>query len=357
MATLGAVLLLAGACTPVDTATVSPQAAGEPPTTLAGTAVADDPEHLFPDQVAVPVGVFVGGLVYDLSEVPARLISDLGQASLPYAGGPTVTPHGLLVATGASYDATLLLVPLEGGEPAVLATGVGHYAVSDDGSKVALSQPSQGGDVSTPSQLIEVDLVSGGILRLTEFEGFRIDGPVNAFADVVAYDGSDVLMLTGDGASGAEAAWLPDDRVVLVDEGEDTGVGDPWVSPRGGVHSSNGTLIASPGRDGDLGPPVIGVFDANGNELRRMPVEGFDGEGDWIGRVIWLDDTSLIFLGESRSNVSGPDSTYGIYECADGVTTCRLLQPINFRSLDFGQVDMFGSAADVQAFEVPDRPQ
>ena len=56
-----------------------------------------------------------------------------------------------------------------------------------------------------------------------------------------------------------------------------------------------------------------------------------------------------------ESNPSGPESIYGIYECVDKVATFGLGQPFNHRALDFGQVAMFGSAADVPAFTATER--
>src|SRR5665811_769961 len=64
------------------------------------------PGPVLPDQAVLPVMLFVNGIVYDLAEVPAPEIIDIGQSSLPYAGPPVFTEEGLLVATGESYDAT-----------------------------------------------------------------------------------------------------------------------------------------------------------------------------------------------------------------------------------------------------------
>ena len=44
--------------------------------------------------------LYVDGLVYDLSQVPAPEVIDIGQSRLPYAGPPLFTEEGLLVATG-----------------------------------------------------------------------------------------------------------------------------------------------------------------------------------------------------------------------------------------------------------------
>lgn len=91
------------------------------------------PGALLPDQAVLPVMLFVNGVVYDLSEVPAREIVDIGQSSVPYAGPPILTEEGLLSATGESYDATLNLYPANGGDPVELARGVGSFTLSPDG--------------------------------------------------------------------------------------------------------------------------------------------------------------------------------------------------------------------------------
>ena len=91
------------------------------------------PGGLLPDQMVLPVMLVVDGVVYDLSQVPAPEFIDIGQSSLPYAGPPVLTRHGLLVAAGEAYDAALTLHPAGGGDPVELARGVGSFAVSPDG--------------------------------------------------------------------------------------------------------------------------------------------------------------------------------------------------------------------------------
>lgn len=409
-------VLLAGACSEGDGATSSTLAALAPDTTgvtattpavtpppstqAPSTTVVEEPEPLFPAQVELPLGVVVGGVIYDLSRVPARQVADLGQAGLPYAGGPMVTPHGLLVATGVSYDATLILVRSEGGESILLADGVGSYTVSPDGSRVAWSQPWQGifEDAAETSLLVEADLASGEILRSTLFVGFPIEGtPTWGFADVISYVGDNVLLMTGDGAVASAAIWVPgNDRVVEAHgygaHSETDGFGDRivltkldgpcgvvvtvlsdgavtpadgyvvgetmdcWTS-EGPVYSPDGSLIASWGTDGETGPTVIVVSEADGTELRRVSISGVADPYLWVHEITWLDDETLRFHGgswENRNN--GRDENYGIYGCEEGITNCGLMQRVNSQASGFDQVAMLGSLADADAFVLPELP-
>ena len=415
-------VLLAGACSEGDGATSStstavapgtagvaattPPATAAPPSTQApstqatSTTVVEEPGPLFPAQVELPLGVVVGGAIYDLSRVPARRVADLGQAGLPFAGGPMVTPSGLLVATGASYEATLILVPSEGGESILLAEGVGSYTVSPDGSRVAWSQPWQGSyeDAAETSLLVEADLASGEVLRSTLFVGFPIEGtPTWGFADVITYVGDNVLLMTGDGAVASAAVWVPGDDLVVQAFGygahsETDGFGDRivltsldgpcgvvvtvlpdgtvtpadgyavtetmdcWTS-EGPVYSPDGSLIVSWGTDGETGPPVIVVSEADGTELRRVPISGVADPYLWVHQITWLDDKNLVFLGASWENRSnGWDENYGIYGCFEGITQCGLLQRVNYQASDFNQVAMLGSLADTDEFALPELP-
>ena len=180
-----------------------------------------EPGLLFPDQAVLPVMVYVNGVVYDLAETPAREVVGIGQSSLPYAGPPVVTEHGLLAATGTGYDATLVLYPADGSDPPLLAHGVGSFALSEDGSRLAWAEPFQGpsGDAVETTRLVEAEFPSGRVIHSTIFLGFNLlESPTpRGFADVVAYVGDNVLVMTGDGAAATAAVWTPDaDRVTMA---------------------------------------------------------------------------------------------------------------------------------------------
>jgi hypothetical protein len=339
------------------------------------------PGALLPDQGALPVMLFVNGVVYDLAEVPAPELIDIGQSSLPYAGPPVLTEGAWLVATGASYDATLTLYPTGGGDPVELARGVGSFALSPDGQRLAWAEPTpteRDGD----TELIEVAFPSGQVLHTTTFSGFSfpdVDPPVG-FADVVTYVGDNVLLMTGDGAVSTAAVWTPATGEVTIAPGYGSGLAgnangngvvlsqgdgicgviasigdDGSVSPPDGgfvsrtldcsaswapTFSPDGAVIASAGTQGDTGPPIVLLTSTEGPELARLPINDVAGQYFQPHTIRWLDNETLLLLASSfdSSRTEYWDEEWGIWRCHTLQSDCDLAQAIAFSPTDFNQV-------------------
>lgn len=337
---------------------------------------------LLPDQAALPVMLFVNGLVYDLAEVPAAEVIDIGQSSVPYAGPPILTEHGLLVATGEAYDATLTLYPDGGGDRVELAAGVGSFAVSPDGRRLAWAEPTPT-ERDGVTQLVEAALPSGQVLHTTTFSGFTFpdEDPPMGFADIVNYVGDSVLLMTGDGAVATAAVWAPtagevtivpgygsglagnaSDSGVVLSQGDGpcgviASIGDDGsVTPPDGGHvvnraldcwaswaptfSPDGAVIASAGTDGETGPPIVVLTSAEGRELVRLPITDVAGQYFQPHTVRWLDNETLLLLASSFDSRRSEywDEEWGIWRCDTQQSTCDLAQAIAFSPTDFNQV-------------------
>lgn len=357
------------------------------PTTSAAfvtsTAV-PEPAVLFPNQALLPVMVYVSGVVYDLAEAPARQIFDIGRSSLPYAGPPVVTEHGLLAATGEGYDSTLVLCPAGGGDPLVLARGVGSFALSEDGSRLAWAEPFQGpsGDAVETTRLVEAQFPSGLVIHTTTFLGFDLfDDPATwGFADVAAYVGDNVLLMTGDGAGATAAVWIPADGRVTMALGYDTLLtgnsrdSRVVVSPAGGTcggivsitaegtvvpvgalgsdagvgcwtsypatFSPDGSAVAIVGSHGESGPPVLLLASsADGRTLAQLTILGTSGDYFEPYAIEWLNNDTLVLLAAEGSNASW-SVQWGIFQCDTETLTCHLAQPIAFNPTGFHQVGL-----------------
>ena len=345
----------------------------------------------FPNQVAVPATVFLGGTVYDLSQVPPRVIASSDQYALPYEADPVLTQHGLVMAIGSGYDATLTLFP-DSGDPVVFAEHVGSFVVSPDQEKIAWTEPwpEEIRDVVSPTRVVEASFPSGEILRESVFTGFDIEGlPTFGSGSVDGYIGHNVLMMTGDGAVATAAVWVPDqdlfvravgysthayantsgDRAVLsqdagfcgivVTVGSDGRVDPPngWEVPyqidcwagQAATFSPNGSAIASAGNDGDQGPPVLLLSDREGNELSRIALDDLPGAFFRPAGIQWLDNDNLLLFTESWDERSESDPHSGfwdVFECTDGLSACRHLQSIKFDPTDYSQVALVKRPGD-----------
>lgn len=331
--------------------------------------------------------LFVNGVVYDLSEVPAPAIADLGQSSVPSAGPPILTGEGLLVATGELYDATVTLYPANGGDPVELARGVGSFTLSPDGQRLTWAEPTpteRDGD----TELVEVALPSGQVLHTTTFSGFPfpdVDPPVG-FADVVTYVGDNVLLMTGDGAVATAAVWTPATGDITIVPGYGSGlvgnatgnsvvlsqgdgpcgviasIGDDGsvTPPDGGyvnqaldcwaswapTFSPDGAVIASAGTDGETGPPILLLTSAEGHELARLPINDVPGRYFQPHTVSWLDNETLVLLASSFDSSRSEywDEEWGIWRCDTRQSECDLAQAIAFSPTDFNQVALVDAA-------------
>jgi len=345
------------------------------------------PGPVLPDQAVLPVMLFVNGIVYDLAEVPAPEIIDIGQSSLPYAGPPVFTEEGLLVATGESYDATVTLFPADGGDPVELARGVGSFALSPDGQRLAWAEPTPtepGGE----TLLVEVAFPSGQVLYTTTFSGFPfpdVDRPVG-FADVVTYVGDNVLLMTGDGAVATAAVWTPATGRVTMASGYGSGIAgntggssvvlsqgdglcgviasigdDGSVTPPDGgfvndtldcsaswapTFSLDGAVIASAGTQGETGPPILLLTSTEGSELTRLPIKDVAGQYFQPHTIRWLDNETLLLLASSfdSSRTEYWDEEWGIWRCHTQDSECDLAQAIAFSPTDFNQVALVDAA-------------
>jgi hypothetical protein len=342
---------------------------------------------VLPDQAVLSVMLFVNGIVYDLAEVPAPEIIDVGQSSLPYAGPPVLTEDGLLVATGESYDATLTLYPTGGGDPVELARGVGSFALSPDGQRLAWADPTptqRDGD----TELVEIAFPSGQVLATTTFGGFPfpdVDPPVG-FADVVTYVGDHVLLMTGDGAVATAAVWTPATGRVTMASGYGSGIAgnaggnrvvlslgdgicgvvvsigdDGSVTPPSGglvtdaldcwaswapTFSPDGGVIASAGTQGESGPPILLLTSTEGRELARVPISDVAGQYFQPHTIRWLDNELLLLLASSfdSSRTDYWDEEWGIWRCNTQDSECELAQAIAFSPTDFHQVALVDAA-------------
>jgi hypothetical protein len=345
------------------------------------------PVALLPDPVALPVMLFVGGIVYDLSEVPAPEVIDIGQSSLPHAGPPLFTEGGLLVATGEAYGATLTLYPTAGGDPVELAHGVGSFALSSDGERLAWAEPAPS-DPYGDTQLVEVAFPSGQVLHATAFTGFPFLGadPPVAFADVVTYVGGNVLLMTGDGAVGTAAVWIPATDQVTIAPGYNSGragsatgervvlsrgdgtcgviasIGDDGsvTPPDGGfvnqtldcwasyapTFSLDGSAIASAGTQGETGPPILLLTSVEGDEMARLPIIDVVGQYFRAHAIRWLDSETLVLLASSfdSSRTEYWDEEWGIWRCDIRQSECDLAQAIAFNPTSFNQVALVDAA-------------
>jgi len=347
------------------------------------TTSAAEPGLLFPDQAVLPVMVYVNGVVYDLAETPARQVAHIGQSALPYAGSPIATEHGLLAATGAGYDATLLLYPGDARDPLVLAHGVGSFALSEDGSRLAWAEPFQGpsGDAVETTRLVEAEFPSGRVIHSMTFLGFNLLDSTTTprgFADVVAYVGDNVLVMTGDGAAATAAVWIPaadevaaalhyntggtgnsaGGRVVLWQNDGSCGqlvsiAADGSVVPRGerlgndgvgcwaseaATFSPDGSMIASAGTDGEAGPPILLLTaSSGGRELARVAIPGFSGGYFQPYTIEWLDNETLVLLATEGSTASWA-LPWSIHRCDTQALACDLAQSIAFSPTGFYQV-------------------
>lgn len=341
-------------------------------------------EGLFPDQIELPVMVYVNGIVYDLSVVPARAVIDIGQTNAPFAGPPVVTEHGLLVATGEGYDATLTLFPSDGRDPVTFGEGVGSFVLSADRQRLAWAghptEPDEG------AALVEVAFPSGRVLNAARFTGFPfVDAstPVG-YASVVDYVGENILLMTGDGAVATGAVWTSGRDRVLVTPGygaryrgtvhgtsvvltqTDGSCGvivtidnDGSVSPPDGYEvtetldcwasdaptfSPDGSIIASAGTDGEIGSPIVLLTSSEGEELARLPINGVRGRYFGGNGIHWLDNATLLVLASSWDRRSSEDSDeeIGIFRCAIRERSCELVQQIiaDVGPLDFNRVGL-----------------
>ncbi len=340
------------------------------------TAPTSDLGLLFPDQVVLPVLVYVDGVVYDLAEVPAREVMDIGQSGHPRAGPPVVTEHGVLAATGGGYDATLTLYPTDGGSPVVLAQGVGSFALSEDEQRIAWAEPWKGpiGNARETTRLVEAEFPSGRILHSTTFLGFDLLGlpTTSGFADVVTYVGANVLLMTGDGAGATAAVWVPAEDGIVMAQGYNTvGTGNSSdsrvvlyqddgpcatlasIAPDGSVQAVNslaedptigcsaseaatfspdGTTIASAGTEGVPGRSVLLLTrSSDGHEVARIPVAGILGQTPYFFAIQWLDDHTVVLLADD-------DGRWAIHRCNTQSLVCDLVQPIAFTPTGFDQV-------------------
>jgi hypothetical protein len=380
-----------GATSPTGATTTAETTAsttGATTTSATPTISVTEPESLFPSQAALPVMVYVDGVVYDLAEVPVRKVVDLGRSDPFQAAPPIATQYGLLVATGAYYHATLTLYPTDGGDPRVLAQGVGSFALSADGSHLAWAEPFKGpsGNADETTRLAEAQFPSGEVIHSTTFLGFDLlDLPTTwGFADVIAYVGDNVLLMTGDGAGAAAAVWMPaEDSVavmldystvvtgnsrdgrVVVSQGDGACAeivsiaADGAVLPIGGLGSGadvgcwassaatfspDGVTIASAGTDGELGPPLLLLTSsADGRELARVIVMGTSEGSFLVSAIEWLDDHSLVILASEGPNPP-PDQQWSIFRCDTQALTCDLAQPIAFDPTGFNQVALVEGA-------------
>lgn len=350
-------------------------------TTTSSVAASTVPGALLPDQAVLAAMLFVNEVVYDLSQLPAPAIADIGQSSLSNAGPPLLTEEGLLIATGESYDATLTLYPDDGGDPVELAGGVGSFALSPDGQRLAWAEP-------TPSQrdgdteLVEVAFPSGQVLHTTTFTGFPfpdVDPPVG-FADVVTYVGNNVLLMTGDGAVATAAVWTPATGEVTMVPGYGSGIvgnasGDSVVLSQGDgscglivsiaddasvtpkraldcwaswapTFSPDGAVIASAGTDGENGSPILLLTSAQGHELARLPIDDVAGRYFQPHTVRWLDAETLVLLASSFDSSRSEywDEEWGIWRCRTQQSECDLAQSIAFSPTDFNQVALVDTA-------------
>lgn len=356
------------------------------PATTSSVPPSTAPGAVLPDQAVLPVMLFVNGIVYDLAEVPAAEIIDIGQSSLPYAGPPVFTEQGLLVATGESYDATVTLYPADGGDLVELARGVGSFALSPDGQRLAWAE-------STPTErdgdteLVEVAFPSGQVLHTTTFSGFpfpEVDSPMG-FADVVTYVGDNVLLMTGDGAVATAAVWIPATGRVTIASGYGSGIagnaggnsvvltqgdgpcgviasigdGGSVTPPDGGfvndpldcsaseapTFSPDGAVIASAGSQGETGPPILLLTSTEGSELARLPINDVAGTYFQPHTIRWLSNETVLLLASSWSSFTGPwDEEWGIWRCHTQDSECDLVQAIAFSPTDFNQVALVDAA-------------
>ncbi|MCP4227545.1 MAG: hypothetical protein GY773_29725 [Actinomycetia bacterium] len=291
------------------------------------------------------------------------------------------------MATGESYAATLTLHPADGDDSVELARGVGSFALSPDGQRLAWAEPNTieaGGD----TLLVEVAFPSGQVLHTTTFSGFpflEVDPPV-AFADVVSYVGDNVLLMTGDGAVATAAVWTPASGGVVMASGYGSGIAsnasgnsvvlsqgdgvcgvvasigdDGSVTPPDGgfvgdtlhcsaswapTFSPDGAVIASAGTQGEAGPPILLLTSVEGQELARLPINDVARQYFQPHTIRWLDDEILLVLASSfdSSRTEYWDEDWGIYRCDTQRSDCELAQAIAFSPTNFNQVALVGAA-------------
>jgi WD40 repeat protein len=291
------------------------------------------------------------------------------------------------VATGEAYDATLTLHPAGGGDPVELARGVGSFALSPDGGRLAWAEPTpteRDGD----TELVEVAFPSGDVLHTPTFSGFPFPDvdPPGGFADVVAYVGDKVLLMTGDGAVATAAVWIPatgevtmaagyasvhtgnsSGNQVVLSQGDGpcgviASVGDDGsvTPPSSGIvnksldcwanwaptFSPDGAVIASAGTDGETGPPILLFTSVEGVELARLPINDVAGQYFQPHTIRWLDNETLLLLASSfdSSRTDYWDEEWGIWRCHTDQSECNLAQAVAFSPTGDHQVALVDGA-------------
>lgn len=338
-----------------------------------------DPGMLFPDQAVLPVWVYVDGVVYDLGQEPAGAVLDLGDSWNPYPRPPVLTDEGLVMVTAgeAGEQTALTLYPTGGGDPVVLAEAVGSFALSEDRQRIAWAEPWQGpsGNARETTRLVEAEFPSGRVLHAITFLGFDLlDLPTTwGFAQVVTYVGSNVLLMTGDGAGATAAVWVPvQDTVVMVSGYNTVGTGNSRdsrvvlyqgdgpcatlvsITPDGSAEaisglaqdpivgcaasyaatfSPDGSIIASGGTEGEPGRPILLLTrSSDGSEAARIPIPDIRRQiPDSIHAIQWLDDHTVVVLADDEGQ-------WGMHLCDTKRLSCDLAQPIAFIPTDFFQV-------------------